>query len=76
MINYTNHTTAQAAALLGKSQRTIQYWLLNNNTKFPNAFRLDPEGYNSPWIIPASDIEAEQERLIEREAADGSYSQR
>ncbi|MFQ5614747.1 MAG: helix-turn-helix transcriptional regulator [Anaerolineae bacterium] len=60
-------TSAQAAARLGVTPRTIQRWVAAG--VFPNAFKLDPGFIKSPFIIPVEDVEAFERKRRERQAA-------
>ena len=48
-------TTADVAAELGVTERTITRWC--EAGRFPHAYRLNPEAEKSPWLIPPSDVE-------------------
>ena len=47
-------TVTDAAERLGVSTRTIQAWIQEG--QFPNAYKLNPSGKNSPYRIPCADI--------------------
>ncbi len=54
------YTTKQVAERLGVTPRAIQDWIKQN--KFPNAYKLDPDGITSPYRIPEKDVLAFEER--------------
>ena len=48
------YTTRQVADRLGATPQAVAAWIRQG--KFPNAYKLDPEGQTSPYRIPESDI--------------------
>jgi len=48
------YTTRQVAERLGATPQTVAVWIRQD--KFPNAYKLDPEGQTSPYRIPESDV--------------------
>lgn len=54
-------TTVEVAKRFGVDVRTVRRWLLEKPSRFPNAFRTRPDTA-APWLIPASDVEAELAR--------------
>jgi len=48
-------TTADVAAELGVTERTITRWC--EAGRFPHACRLNPKAEESPWLIPPADVE-------------------
>ena len=54
------YTTKEVADRRGVTPRAIQDWI--QQRKFPNAYKLDPEGRTSPYRIPEKDVVAFEER--------------
>lgn len=55
------YSVKEAAERLGVAATTLSRWVKIG--RFPNAYKLDPKGKNSPYRIPEGDIEAfEEER--------------
>ena len=53
-------TTREVADRLGVTPRAVQAWIKKG--KFPNAYKLDPDGRTSPYRIPESDVVSFEER--------------
>jgi predicted site-specific integrase-resolvase len=53
-------SASKVAQRLGVSPRTIARWVTMG--LFPNAYKLNPEGEKSAYVIPESDIIAFEEK--------------
>lgn len=56
------YTTRQVADRLGATPQTVADWIRQG--KFPNAYKLDPEGQTSPYRIPEDDVISFEEKRI------------
>jgi len=54
------YTTRQVADRLGATPQTVAAWVRQG--KFPNAYRLAPNGRTSPYRIPEEDVTAFEEK--------------
>ena len=54
------YSTKEVANRLGVTSRAIQDWIQQN--KFPNAYKLNPDGRTSPYRIPEKDVVAFEEK--------------
>jgi excisionase family DNA binding protein len=52
--------TSDVAERLGVDVRTVQRWIAAG--RFPGAYRVDPQGSRSPYLIPENDVVAFEER--------------
>jgi excisionase family DNA binding protein len=48
-------SVTQVAQRLSVTPRTIQKWIADG--QFPNAYKLNPSGINSPYRIPEKDVQ-------------------
>lgn len=66
----TVYTVKKAAERLGVAASTVSRWVKIG--RFPNAYKLDPNGDNSPYRIPEEDLVAFEgkRRINPTEAAD------
>jgi len=53
-------TTKEVADRLGVTPRTVQVWIRQG--RFPNAYKLNPDGRTSPYRIPEGDVASFEER--------------
>ena len=58
-------TAAQVAPRFKVTAKTITRWI--DEGKFPNAFKLNPDVSNSPYIIPENDVEDLERELAKQE---------
>lgn len=62
-------TTKEVADRLGVTPRAVQKWI--GQGKFPNAYKLDPDGATSPYRVPENDVVSFEERRIHQLKAKG-----
>ena len=53
------YTVVETAERLGVTVRAVQEWVRKG--RFPHAYKLDPFGLRSPFMIPEEDIRAFEE---------------
>jgi len=54
------YTTREVAERLGATPQAVQAWIRQG--KFPNAYKLQPDGKTSPYRIPEGDVTAFEEK--------------
>lgn len=59
------YSVQQAAKMLDKPLRTVQRWC--EQGKFPHAQKINPTAEKSAWVIPADDVVALKDQLIQKE---------